>query len=1264
MTIGTPQELSFLLSSPEKLESTLFTTTQTTEMPGFKPIVVKKTQVSKLETTPTKIAPVLRTLARLEQSTEVPSEEPADESSKEEIITDSEGRTIRRITRTATTKQRIIRRKIIDEYGIERVVEVTEPESPVRLEESFKVEDDDEEPDSTVILHAPTETDTTSKEEVICDEEGKIIKRIIKKVTNVTKKTRIIRRIVIDADGNETVTEEEVPIEEVETPGESEGKTYVIQASPRSSPKVTQKQFKFEPQKVKTVHLSPMDINGEMAQPDAKPEEKTRRTVIRKREASSPKDSDRKEPAAKIPASKIPQRGKDVKKKEAMPSKLESKPPEEPQLVERHITITVKKLTSGEEKVLDESEVIIPIELTPIGNPFHSEETEQDSRGRIAKTVVGHNLSCVSQRSVESTIEKQPSGNEKELDKKIQLTEKPRIDDRQMRVSVTTTGKTFGKESTKEHTIMPLKVSETRNIKETLDRQRGKSKIVKRNVDYSFFFPASQKITEVDNKAEKEQVITVLEPVEEYSRKEVTRTTTNGSGKKKVVKEHVTVPYKPKVIPDTPSKQIQQFKDTSGSLKVVTKPVPVVTQRTVITKIIILPNGKEQVEEIIEERTDISRKVTRVVIKIQVVPAFVGSERRPKAYFPAEGFEEHTDEQGNVVTTLVKKTAVLSAETKEVKRVLIGPEEGTTVVTPSDYQPIRTFVRASPVDRYYVTRVMRSPSQDETVIDHEESVVPTDWKDPSDSQEQDEQGKIIQRTFQKSLSAKSKCSIYITVKQRPDGTEEEIERSVEELGVEEEEPEDKLTSLEHSLTLSTDEKVVSTEKDDEGLITRMVKRITNITTHRPLYKTTVTSPQQTQPIEEDIISEPIETSGEEEAPPPVVLKEEKDTSGAVVRRIVRHPVPVVTQRKVFRKILVTPEGKEEPLEERIETMPTEEEVVPVEMEPDETMPMEDEPVIRRTVTLRKKIIKKIIILPDGTKKEVQEEVLVEPEPEIQQQITRTVVRREPEEVTRRQVYRTISSEKTIEPEEVVTPMDVGETETLPEEPLQRQIFRIPLPTTETPSEPIPEEAVTLKDGQIVRRTVRVKKKTIRKVIILPDGSRKEVDEEVPEEEVVVPTEVEESEALPDEPTRRQIFRTPVPKEDIPKEPTPEETVTLEDGRIIRRTVTVRKRTIRKIIILPDGTRQEVEEEVPEEAPEQAPEKKEPRKVERQFITRLMREPDGTKRLIDESETITPLEVEPTEQEPEQVCIKFSFYCLTITTDLNLTLIVKKRFCER
>merc|ERR1712048_391010 len=77
-----------------------------------------------------------------------------------------------------------------------------------------------------------------------------------------------------------------------------------------------------------------------------------------------------------------------------------------------------------------------------------------------------------------------------------------------------------------------------------------------------------------------------------------------------------------------------------------------------------------------------------------------------------------------------------------------------------------------------------------------------------------------------------------------------------------------------------------------------------------------------------------------------------------------------------------------------------------------------------------------------------------------------------------------------------------------------------------------------------------------------------------------------------------VYRTAVVSKDKPKVPEdeevkdkePEVVVTLQDGTVVRKTITVRKRIIRKIIVLPDGTRKEVEEEQPvDEEPEEKPE---------------------------------------------------------------------------
>merc|ERR1712227_1177411 len=166
---------------------------------------------------------------------------------------------------------------------------------------------------------------------------------------------------------------------------------------------------------------------------------------------------------------------------------------------------------------------------------------------------------------------------------------------------------------------------------------------------------------------------------------------------------------------------------------------------------------------------------------------------------------------------------------------------------------------------------------------------------------------------------------------------------------------------------------------------------------------------------------------------------------------------------------------------------------------------------------------------------------------------------------------------------------------------------------------------------------------------VPDSPEERTDapEEKPnEEERVTPMEVPVEEALPVEP------------EEQPEE---EETFVDEHGRVVRKTITVRKRIVRRIIRMPDGTRKEVEEEVPvsdspeertdtfeviqreEETPSrpkepqyvvekatEAPEEvsaKEPRHVERVYVTRILKQRDGTERVLETSETVSPMQPE-------------------------------------
>ena len=203
-------------------------------------------------------------------------------------------------------------------------------------------------------------------------------------------------------------------------------------------------------------------------------------------------------------------------------------------------------------------------------------------------------------------------------------------------------------------------------------------------------------------------------------------------------------------------------------------------------------------------------------------------------------------------------------------------------------------------------------------------------------------------------------------------------------------------------------------------------------------RTVIRSDGTTDTVEEPQYEMPVESEP--------TVEEEKNRHGVVVRRVVRRPVPVVTRRRVYRKVILAPDGTEKKVEERVEepqhpklVEPTEDYIAapmfvdeqesvpdmfgdepdvanetvlrrqvhrravpyekpmdeaPTQHEPEESVVLLDGRIIRKTVTIRKRIIHKIIILPDGTRKEVQEEVPDEDEP-----IEHT-------EVTRREVHRT------------------------------------------------------------------------------------------------------------------------------------------------------------------------------------------------------------------------------------------------------------------
>ena len=351
--------------------------------------------------------------------------------------------------------------------------------------------------------------------------------------------------------------------------------------------------------------------------------------------------------------------------------------------------------------------------------------------------------------------------------------------------------------------------------------------------------------------------------------------------------------------------------------------------------------------------------------------------------------------------------------------------------------------KPKPVERVYVTRVIRKPDGIEHLIDESETVFPLEVTpeeqapETVEEEEKDTRGVVIRRVVRRPVMVTTKRTVIRRTEVLPDGKEKEIEKSVEEAPKQEEEPrktrrvvrkvtkeptgQEKVVEepafvspLESSTTEESEPEVE--EKRVKGQVIRTVRRRSVKTSQRRVVRRVVEEKDgrtSDKPVE-DTIEEPVEptkytlvrrtviksdgTTETVEEPQyempvesePSIVEEEKNRRGEVTRRVVRRPVPVITRRRVYRKIILAPDGSEKGVEEKVEepaqpAMPSDEEpiVAPMVVDEQESVPdmFGEEPgedgVVRRTVTVRKRIVRKIIVLPDGSRKEVEEVVPLE-----------------------------------------------------------------------------------------------------------------------------------------------------------------------------------------------------------------------------------------------------------------------------------------------
>ncbi|XP_065062306.1 titin-like isoform X4 [Rhopilema esculentum] len=761
-----------------------------------------------------------------------------------------------------------------------------------------------------------------------------------------------------------------------------------------------------------------------------------------------------------------------------------------------------------------------------------------------------------------------------------------------------------------------------------------------------------------------------METPEEPEKETVTSVTADG----RVIRKTVTV--RKRIV-----RRIIQLPD--GTRKEIEEEVPVsADEKDIVEGMEVTVDGREErvlpVEDVTVVRRETTHKEPRHVERVfvtrilrerdgservvesseTVLPYDVGREDEEEP----EKVEEVKDSRGRVTKRITTSEVFLETRKKLVKKSQVMPDGSeepleTKVAEPEDTKEVK-----APVIKRIVKRVVQQPDGRERVVEEPKSVKPiefTETKEDSkpDVTERRERGKRV-RIFTKKVVETFQRKTVKRVTKKPDGKQEG----------------------------PVEEEVL---KPVEPVSYRIVRK----TVHHP-DGTVSTSEEPDFKMPEDAKES---------------VEEIKDRRGNVVRRVTTRPVPMITVRRVYRTIIIAPDGREVSVQERVEEREKEkgvdevktrkeehEEVVTlmdvgqVESLPseprEEKLPSEEKTVvskdgteIRRTVTIRKRIVKRIIVMPDGTRREVEEEVeepvdtpagddylVIDRETE---KVTRRVEEPEerpemvPERKPRREPTQKPDSGLKEEPEEPISRMVVVEDESAP---------------MESPEEPEKETVTSVTaDGRVIRKTVTVRKRIVRRIIQLPDGTRKEIEEEVPvsadekdivegmevtvdgREKMVLPVEdvtVVRRETTHKEPRHvERVFVTRILRErdgservvessetvlpyDVGREDEeePEKVEEVKDsrGRVTKRITTsevfleTRRKLVKKSQVMPDGSEEPLETKVAE--PEDTKEVKAP--VIKRIVKRVVQQPDGRERVVEEPKSVKPIEFTETKED--------------------------------
>merc|ERR1712141_136766 len=222
------------------------------------------------------------------------------------------------------------------------------------------------------------------------------------------------------------------------------------------------------------------------------------------------------------------------------------------------------------------------------------------------------------------------------------------------------------------------------------------------------------------------------------------------------------------------------------------------------------------------------------------------------------------DSRGRVTKRVTTSRAFLSAKKTVVKKSRVLPDGSEEPLEKDAVESEETKEVKAPVIKRVVKRVVRQPDGKEKVVEEPQSVQPFEVRETREDSkpevtEKRERGKKIQVVRKKVVETVQR-GVAKRVTKRPDGRQEgPIE----------------------------DEVIEPVEPVNFRIVRRTIKH--------PDGKVTMT--------EEPEFDMP------DEAKPSV--EEVKDRRGNVVRRVTTKPVAMITVRKVYRTIILSPDGKEE-----------------------------------------------------------------------------------------------------------------------------------------------------------------------------------------------------------------------------------------------------------------------------------------------------------------------------------------------------------------